>query len=127
MSIKRTVITRFQRHVANPIARRRDGQPLLETIGRKSGEPRTTPVSGQLIDGDFWFVSEFGEHSQYIKNIKANPQVRVRNKGQWHSGTAFPVPEDDVQARLRQLPIYVSTAVRTAGTDLLSVRVEFDD
>ena len=53
-------------------------QTLLETTGRKSGEPRRTPLGGSRIGDEFWFVSEFGDKSQYVKNIKANPAVRVQ-------------------------------------------------
>lgn len=48
-------------------------QTLLETTGRVSGLPRTTPVGGRRAGDAFWLVSEFGERSQYVRNIKANP------------------------------------------------------
>lgn len=72
----------------------------------------------------FWLVSEYGEKSQYVRNIRADPRVRVRIKGQWHSGTAHLLPEDDARARLKALPRGNSAAVRTLGTDLLTVRVD---
>ena len=68
----------FQKRVANPLTRRNPLQTLLETTGRKSGEPRRTPLGGSRVGDQFWFVSEFGEKSQYVKNINANPNVRVR-------------------------------------------------
>ncbi len=76
----------FQKHIANPLMRRVPFQTLLETTGRKSGEPRRTPVGGSRIGDQFWFVSEFGEKSQYVKNIQSNPQVRVRLRGRWLDG-----------------------------------------
>ena len=85
----------FQKRVANPLMRRNPLQTLLETTGRKSGEPRRTPLGGKLVGHEFWFVSEFGERSQYVRNIKADPRVRVRLRGRWHSGTARLVPDDD--------------------------------
>ena len=118
-------VTNFlQKRVANPVMRRNPLQTLLETTGRKSGEPRRTPVGGRLVDGRFWFVSEFGEQSQYVRNIQADPRVRVRLRGRWHIGTAHLVPEDDAQARLRELPQFNSFGVRTFGTNLLTVRVD---
>ncbi len=110
----------FQKRVANPLMRRLPIQTLLETTGRKSGEPRRTPLGGSAVGDQFWFVSEFGEKSQYVKNIQANPKVRVRLRGRWHSGTAHLVPDDDPQARLRTLPQLNSFGVRTFGTNLLS-------
>lgn len=79
-------------------------QTLLETTGRVSGLPRTTPVGGRRAGDAFWLVSEFGERSQYVRNIKADPRVRVRIRGRWHTGTAHLMPEDDPVARLRTLP-----------------------
>jgi deazaflavin-dependent oxidoreductase (nitroreductase family) len=120
------VTTFFQKRVANPLMRRVPIQTLLETTGRKSGEPRRTPLGGKLVNGEFWFVSEFGEKSQYVRNIKADPRVRVRLRGRWHSGTAHLVPDDDPAARLRELPRLNGFGVRTFGTDLLTVRVDLD-
>jgi deazaflavin-dependent oxidoreductase (nitroreductase family) len=116
----------FQKRIANPMMRRLPIQTLLETTGRKSGEPRRTPLGGSRVGDQFWFVSEFGEKSQYIRNIAADPRVRVRLRGKWHSGTAHLVPDDDPRARLRELPQFNSFGVRTFGTDLLTVRVDFD-
>ncbi len=102
-------------------------QTLLETTGRKSGQPRTTPPIGGRLDGQtFWLVSEFGDRSQYVRNIAANPRVRVRIRGRWHSGTAVLLPEDDARARLAELPRMNSAAVRAMGDNLLTIRVDFD-
>ncbi|MFF1919901.1 nitroreductase/quinone reductase family protein [Streptomyces sp. NPDC058221] len=120
-------VTSLQRHVVNPLSRRMPAQILLETTGRTSGRPRRTPVGGRRTGQEFWLVSEFGEKSQYIRNIRADDRVRVRIKGRWHRGTAHPLPDDDAHARLRTLPAYNSAVVRVMGTDLLSVRVDLTD
>ncbi len=118
--------TALQRHVANPITRRLPFQTVLETTGRTSGLPRRTPLGGRRVGDTFWLVSEFGERSQYVRNIKADPRVRVRIRGRWHTGTAHLLPDDDPVARLRRLPRSNSAAVRVLGTDLLTVRVDLD-
>jgi deazaflavin-dependent oxidoreductase (nitroreductase family) len=117
----------FQKRVANPVMRRLPTQTLLETRGRKSGEPRRTPLGGSRIGDQFWFVSEFGEKSQYVKNIQANPNVRVRLRGRWHNGVAHLVPDDDAHARLKSLPQFTSFGVRAFGTNLLTIRVDLTD
>jgi deazaflavin-dependent oxidoreductase (nitroreductase family) len=117
----------FQRRVANPLMRRLPIQTLLETTGRKSGEPRRTPLGGSRVGNQFWFVSEFGEKSQYVKNIQANPRVRVRLRGRWHNGTAHLVHDDDPAERLKSLPQFNSFGVRTFGTNLLTIRVDLED
>lgn len=121
---KQRVVTAFQRKVGNPLLRRLPWQILLETTGRKSGVPRQTPVGGRRVGDEFWLVSEYGEKSQYIRNIQAEPRVRVRLKGRWHTGTAHLLPEDDPRARLKVLPRFNSAAVRAMGTSLLTVRID---
>jgi deazaflavin-dependent oxidoreductase (nitroreductase family) len=117
----------FQKNVTNRMMRLMPFQTLLETTGRKTGEPRRTPLGGSRDGNQFWFVSEFGDKSQYVKNIQANPQVRVRLNGKWHSGTAQLVPDDDPHARLQSLPQFNSFGVRTFGTNLLTIRVDLTD
>ena len=123
--LKRQVVHRIQRLVVNPVGRQLP-VTMLETTGRKSGQPRRTAVGGSVVDNKFWMVSEHGEHSDYVHNIKANPAVRVRINGQWRNGTAHLLPDDDVRQRLRSLPRLNSAGVRTMGTDLLTIRVDLD-
>ena len=123
---RQRVVNFVQRRFANPLMRLVPVLTLLETTGRKSGQPRTTPIGGRLDGDTFWLVSEFGDRSQYVRNIKANPRVRVRVGGRWHSGTAVVLPEDDARARLAQLPRMNSAAVRAMGDNLLTIRVDLD-
>jgi deazaflavin-dependent oxidoreductase (nitroreductase family) len=125
VSLKRQLVHRVQRLVVNPIGRQLP-VTMLETTGRKSGQPRHTAVGGKVIDNQFWMVSEHGEHSDYVRNIKANPAVRVRIRGQWRNGTAHLLPDDDPRQRLRSLPRLNSAGVVTMGTDLLTIRVDLD-
>jgi deazaflavin-dependent oxidoreductase (nitroreductase family) len=122
---KYRAVTALQRRF-NPIMRRLPLQTVLETTGRTSGLPRRTPVGGKRVGGSFWLVSEFGERSQYIRNIKADPRVRVRIRGRWHTGTAHLMPDDDTLVRLRSLPLVNSAAVRAVGVGQLTVRVDLD-
>jgi deazaflavin-dependent oxidoreductase (nitroreductase family) len=123
--MKRRLVHRVQRLVVNPIGRQLP-VTMLETTGRKSGQPRHTAVGGKVIDNQFWMVSEHGEHSDYVHNIKANPAVRVRIGGQWRNGTAHLLPDDDTRQRLRSLPRLNSAGVVAMGTDLLTIRVDLD-
>nr|WP_215457891.1 nitroreductase/quinone reductase family protein [Streptomyces sp. ATCC 21386] len=127
MDLKQRVVTAFQRRVANPVLRRVPFQTVLETTGRTSGLPRRTPIGGRRVGDSFWLVSEYGDASHYIRNIKADPSVRVRIRGRWHEGTAHLLPDDDPITRLRTLPRLNSTAVRVLGSRLLTVRVDLRD
>lgn len=124
-NLKRRIVHTAQRLVVNPLGRR-SPLTMLETIGRKSGQSRRTAIGGRVIGNQFWMVSEHGEHSDYVRNIKANPAVRVRIHGQWRTGTAHLLPEDDAKQRLRSLPGINSALVRLAGSDLLTIRVDLD-
>ena len=124
-SLKRRVVHGVQRRVVNPVGRRLP-VTMLETTGRKSGEPRRTAVGGRVVDNQFWMVSEHGEHSHYVQNIKADPAVRVRLRGRWRTGTAHLLPSDGPIARLAQLPQLNSAVVRAMGSDLLTIRVDLD-
>jgi deazaflavin-dependent oxidoreductase (nitroreductase family) len=122
---KRRIVHTVQRLVVNPVGRTLP-VTMLETIGRKSGEPRRTAVGRRVVDNQFWMVSEHGGHSHYVLNIEANPRVRVRIGGRWRTGTAHLLPDDDAVARLSQLPSMNSAVVKLMGSDLLTVRVDLD-
>jgi deazaflavin-dependent oxidoreductase (nitroreductase family) len=134
---KYQVVTFVQKRVANPLVRgllergvRIPGYALLETTGRKSGRPRTTPVGDGLEGSTFWIVSEHGRRSAYVRNIEADPRVRVRVRGRWRSGTAHVLPADDPRERQRLLGrrAWINAAsVRRLGTDLLTVRIDLTD
>jgi deazaflavin-dependent oxidoreductase (nitroreductase family) len=105
---------------------------LLETTGRKTGKPRRTPVGARLENGSLWLVAEHGEAAAYVRNIRSNPRVRVRLRGGWRSGTAVPMPEDDVSERLRRLRkgspgLQLNSAVvRLMATKPMTVRIDLD-
>jgi deazaflavin-dependent oxidoreductase (nitroreductase family) len=122
---KRRIVHTVQRLVVNPVGRKLP-VTMLETIGRKSGEPRRTAVGGRVVDNQFWMVSEHGGHSHYVLNIEANPRVRVRIGGRWRTGTAHLLPDDDAVARLSLLPSMNSAVVKLMGSDLLTIRVDLD-
>lgn len=121
---KRRIVTSFQKYALNPVARSLAGfvgPALLETKGRRSGKPRRNPVGATLRDGTYWVVSEQGRHSSYVRNIEADPNVRIRHRGRWHKGTAHLLPDEDPRRHARGLNGLI---VRLVGTDLLVVRID---
>lgn len=123
--LKRRIVHGAQRRIVNPVGRQLP-VTMLETVGRKSGEPRHTAVGGRVIGDQFWMVSEHGERSHYVLNIKANPAVRLRINGHWRTGTAYLLPDDDPVARLKELPTLNSAVVLAMGSDLLTLRIDLD-
>jgi deazaflavin-dependent oxidoreductase (nitroreductase family) len=112
------------------------GYALLETVGRKTGKPRRTPVGNGRVGSQFWLVAEHGMNAGYVRNIASNPRVRVKLPSglvaRWHTGTAHLLSDDDPQERQRWLAGQVrgsarnAAAVRLFGTQLLTVRIDLD-
>jgi deazaflavin-dependent oxidoreductase (nitroreductase family) len=131
--IKRRISTFLSVRIFNPLvkAAAAAGLPLfgvaiLETTGRRSGQVRRTPV-GPAVEGDVaWIVAEHGRHAGYVRNIEANPRVRIRLGRHWRSGTARVVPDDDPRARQRTMGRVNASVVRAMGSDLLTVRIDLD-
>ena len=123
--MKRRAVDALHR-IANPIARRLPGQVVLETTGRVSGQPRHTPIGGRLDGDTYWFVSMHGDSSNYMRNIKADNNVRVRIGGRWRTGQAHVLPTDDARARNAQFPWVNRTANSGLGSELLTVRIDLD-
>jgi deazaflavin-dependent oxidoreductase (nitroreductase family) len=99
---------------------------LLETVGRKTGQPRQTPV-GNGLDGDvFWIVSEQGRQASYVQNLMANPHVKVRADGTWRAGTARVLPDEDPLEHLKKLDPRTAAEIKRLGSSLLTVRVDLD-
>jgi deazaflavin-dependent oxidoreductase (nitroreductase family) len=103
-------------------------QALLETTGRVSGKLRRTPVGNGLRGNTFWIVTEHGWSADYVKNIRRNPQVRVKVGREWHSGAAEILPDDDPRERLRKLNRPVNDSLlRAVGTEMLVIRVDLEN
>jgi deazaflavin-dependent oxidoreductase (nitroreductase family) len=120
--------------VVNPLVKAASerGVPLpslviLETTGRKSGLPRRTPV-GKAIEGNtLWIVTEHGHRAAYVRNIEANPRVRVKVGRRWRTGMARVMPDDDPRERQRRMPNRLNSAmVRVMASELLTVKVDLD-
>ncbi|MGA8311762.1 MAG: nitroreductase/quinone reductase family protein [Terriglobales bacterium] len=142
--MKHQIVHALQKYVLNPpikllfaLGIAPPGYALLETIGRKTGKARSTPVGDGRVAYQFWLVAEHGMKAGYVRNIAANPRVRLKLRhgilARWHTGTAQVLPDDDALERQRWLAgRRPSTAVNTAavrlfGTDLLTVRIDLDE
>jgi deazaflavin-dependent oxidoreductase (nitroreductase family) len=131
---KRRLVTALQVRVFNPPIRALAARglapsvALLETTGRRSGEPRRTPVTNGLERGTdtFWIVAEHGRKAAYVRNIEADPRVRVRVGRRWRTGVAHVLDGDDPIARQRALPRVHAATVRALGTELVTVRIDLD-
>ena len=131
---KRRLSTLLTTKVVNPGVRRMlehgvapKSVALLETTGRKSGQPRRTPVGNGLRGEHFWIVTEHGRRAAYVKNIEADPRVRVKVGRRWYAGTAHVLADDDPFERMRKLGRPANDSmVRLMGTEHLTIRVDLD-
>jgi deazaflavin-dependent oxidoreductase (nitroreductase family) len=131
---KRRVSTFASAKLLNPLVRTAahagiplPGYVLLETTGRRSGQPRQVPVGKALEGNTLWVVAEHGLRAAYVRNIQANPRVRVRFGRRWRTGTAHVLEEDDWRERQRRMKNrFNSAVVRAMGTAPVTVRVDLD-
>jgi deazaflavin-dependent oxidoreductase (nitroreductase family) len=76
------------------------GSRVLEVKGRKSGEWRQTPVNLLRYDGADYLVAPRG-HTQWVKNLLASGQGRLRVGGRTEAFTAVELGDDEKAPLLR--------------------------
>src|SRR5947209_20252563 len=113
--------------VVNPPTRRLAGLApwwvLLETRGRRTGTPRTTPLARGPVDGNVvWLASVHGRHAAWVRNLMETPTVRIKLSGRWHNAHAS-VHEPD-ESIVRRFSSYARSGPRTLGIDPALVRIE---
>jgi deazaflavin-dependent oxidoreductase (nitroreductase family) len=76
------------------------GSRVLEVRGRKSGEPRRTPVNLLIVDGTRYLVAPRG-HTHWVRNIRASGEGRLLAGRHAEEFTAVEVAEGDRPPILR--------------------------
>ena len=100
---------------------------LLETAGRRTGQPRQTCVGNGLVGDTFWVVAAHGQQADWVRNITQDPRVRVLVHRRWRRGTATVMPDDDPGQRSRTLPFQWDAAIgRAIATTPLTVRIDLE-
>jgi deazaflavin-dependent oxidoreductase (nitroreductase family) len=130
-----------QRFVVNPPVRlvwrlgfAPPGDAELETTGRRTGRPRRTRICNGLLGTTFWLIAQHGRRTDYVRNIEADPRVRVRTRpdDSWLTGVAHVVDADDPRERRRLLGEgdgwrrLCLSASHAMSTDPLTVRIDLD-
>lgn len=127
--MKRRVMYAFW-WVFNPIARALAGIApwwvVIETKGRKSGRSRQVPLARGPVEGNTtWVIAVHGRHSGFVNNIDDDPNVRLRLRGRWRTGTASVLPMDP--AVTRRFNAYGRSGPVVVGVDPLLVRIDLRD
>ena len=90
---------------------------LLTTTGKKSGEPRITPLAYQL-EGERIIVvaSHLGasKHPDWYHNLVAHPQVTVETGKETFDAIASVVGDSERERLLKQWPMVVEHQTKTS-------------
>ena len=76
------------------------GSRVLEVRGRKSGEPRRTPVNLLTVNGARYLVAARG-HTHWVRNLRALGEGRLLVGRRAEPFTAEEIPDDDKPPILR--------------------------
>lgn len=88
----------------------KDGPLVLTVTGRKSGRPRSTPITPFEVDGRRYVVGGF-PGADWVRNAQANPDaVVVRGKVR-EPVRLVELSADQARPLLRQFPVLVPTGV----------------
>jgi deazaflavin-dependent oxidoreductase (nitroreductase family) len=92
---------------------------LLTTTGRKSGQPRVTPLQYEEIDGAYYLGAARGLEADWVRNLQANPQVEVRVGGKYVRGKAEIVTDpariaNFLEIRLARHPFMIGLIMQKA-------------
>lgn len=99
------VIARFNKYVTNPLQRLwapwLPYMAVIEHTGRKSGKPYRTPVMAFVDDRSVSVVLNYGEHSDWVRNVRAAGIAEVVHRGRRYRLTEPRIiPATDQKARL---------------------------
>lgn len=88
----------------------KDGPMVLTVVGRKSGQPRSTPITPFEVDGRRYVVGGF-PGADWVRNAQANPDaVLVRGKVR-QPVRMVELSAEQARPLLRQFPVLVPTGV----------------
>ncbi|OMB81207.1 nitroreductase family deazaflavin-dependent oxidoreductase [Mycolicibacterium conceptionense] len=98
------VIARVNKYVTNPLQRlwapRLPYMAVIEHTGRKSGKPYRTPVMAFIDDKSVRVVLNYGEHSDWVRNVRAAGHAEVVHRGKRYQLTnPRIIPATDQKAR----------------------------
>jgi deazaflavin-dependent oxidoreductase (nitroreductase family) len=76
------------------------GSRVLEVRGRKTGEPRRTPVNPLAFEGSRYLVAPRG-HTQWVRNLRAQGEGRLLVGRRAERFSAVELPDDEKPPLLR--------------------------
>jgi len=104
---------------------------LLTTRGRKTEEPRVTPLQYEQVNGEFVVGSVRGALADWYLNVAADPRVEVRVGRSRFSGVAETSSDpgriaDLLELRLERHPRMVGLMLRLRGVPVSPTRADLE-
>jgi deazaflavin-dependent oxidoreductase (nitroreductase family) len=100
----------------------------LDTVGRRSGKPRTTPMGYVPVDDErVWVVSEHGERSDWYRNARAAGTVWVQAGDRRRRARVVLLPDEDPKHVLKRMHPVVALANRALWDRPAVVEIRFTD
>lgn len=81
------------------------GPVVLTVSGRKSGKPRSTPVTPMTVDGKQYVAGIPG--ADWVANVRASGQATLHRGRRIEQVRVVELPDDEVRPMLRRLPTEV--------------------
>ena len=87
-----------------------DGPVVLTVTGRKSGKPRSTPITPFEVDDRRYVVGGL-PGSDWVRNAQANPDAVLARGRTREAVRMVELPVEQARPLLRQFPVLVPTGV----------------
>ncbi|CAN5176346.1 nitroreductase family deazaflavin-dependent oxidoreductase [soil metagenome] len=88
----------------------KEGPLVLTVIGRKSGKPRSTPITPMVVDGKRYVVGGF-PGADWVRNAQANPNAVLTRGRSSEQVRMVEMPVEEARPLLRVFPVEVPTGV----------------
>ncbi|OGO26069.1 MAG: hypothetical protein A2136_10430 [Chloroflexi bacterium RBG_16_54_11] len=104
---------------------------VLTTVGRKSGQPRSTPLQYEEVEGIYYVASARGIKADWYRNLAACPKVDVQVGKRRFPTIAEPMIDakviaDFLELRLRRYPRFMGIMLRLDGLPRKHTRADLE-
>lgn len=110
-----------------PISRH-ESPVVLTAPGRRTGKPRSTPVTPMVVDGVRYVVNGY-PGAEWVRNVRAAEEVALRQGRRSELVRMVELPPDEARPVLRKFPALVPTGVelmKRAGVLTSGTAEEFE-
>jgi len=105
---------------------------ILTTTGRVTGKPRVTPLQYEKIGEEIYVGAARGLKSDWVKNILADPHVKIQVKSRQFHGVAEVIANpseiaDYLEIRLKNHPRMVGAMLKADGIPSKPNRTQLEE